>query len=1012
MRTNLKKVFSAVIALALATSLVPASFAAKVELTDIADTATYATAVKTLVALDVINGYGDGTFLPDNLITRAEATKVMVAALNGLEDAEGMKGSTQFTDVTANHEWASGYINAGVQKGYINGMGDNKFAPDANVTYAQMVKMLVSAMNYEDYATWLGGYPNGYLQIARQEGITAGVSANNNDYVTRAQVAQLVYNALNTPIVINGSLQWQNGQLVPSIEKMDGRYNGYGYELYKSILTEYFNAYMVEGVATRGDKGEITFNVQKTKNYDAEISQLKNTSDKLLPTAQTVTEVKIGDVVMDDYYGVYSTAIIAVNDLGEKNLISFVPSGKNKTVAYDVELIDAYDSSNFELDVYLNENANKPTAFDLNTNAAGNALDIDVFVNGFKVTDADDVALTKYVVGGTIASGPDAGTYTKAQVGQIELVDTYPADGDYDVINVVKYTTTNVTSINTKKSTINVVNKNSMGSSIVLDLEADEDIEYKITLNGEAIELAELKKDDVLSVAVKPNGTFSSSKWFDIIVSRDTVSGKAYNVNDTDDEVTLDGEIYTFVDANDFDLDGDGSPATGKEEIMKGREYTFTLDAFGRVYKSKTDATKTLYGIVTYVDDSDPSDNRVRIYTSEGASKTYTEVDATVTAAAKAAAYTSTTLNNLEDRVVKYTLNSKGEIKTLVAVGKILVSNKEYEDGYLGAVEFADVTKIIDATEWYEEIAALRTPDISNLKTATADGFLSKVAYDVYTYDTIDDAAAFVLIKTGVASFNAESKIAVVNGAIYDDEDENGDYIQVIPVVAAEGEEDKLIAHEDCVVTGIDKYDVIVYKTNGAGQISEIKELYNLSAVAKFGKDSATDTTVDSVVEHFLANTAYGTINAGSLSSPWVTDWAPLTTIDEPIQLLFGAVIDVKDSSFSLAYSKSNYTVLGVEPTYGQTANYGESLRIRTNADTKFYSYEVSLNKNKASAMDAGQLISSDYERSTANIDHRGTGAEAYSVIDWSSADNQTNMVFAFAVVVDGVATNVVMITE
>ena len=117
MKTNLKKAISAVCALALASSLAPATFAAKLTLTDVADTASYATAVNTLVALNVINGYEDGTFLPDNEITRAEATKVMVAALNQLDAAEGMKGSTQFTDVEAKHEWATGFINAGVQEG-------------------------------------------------------------------------------------------------------------------------------------------------------------------------------------------------------------------------------------------------------------------------------------------------------------------------------------------------------------------------------------------------------------------------------------------------------------------------------------------------------------------------------------------------------------------------------------------------------------------------------------------------------------------------------------------------------------------------------------------------------------------------------------------------------------------------------------------------------------------------------------------------------------------------------
>ena len=207
MKKNLKKAISAVIALAVSASLVPATFAAKIALTDVADTASYATAVNTLVALDVINGYDDGTFLPDNLITRAEVTKVIVAALNQTAAAEGMTGATEFTDVAADF-WANGFINAGTQIGFINGMGDGTFAPQDNVTYAQVVKMLVSSLGYEDYAQYMGGWPNGYLSIAASEGITKDVKANANDAVTRAQVAQLVFNALNTPIVENTGMEF------------------------------------------------------------------------------------------------------------------------------------------------------------------------------------------------------------------------------------------------------------------------------------------------------------------------------------------------------------------------------------------------------------------------------------------------------------------------------------------------------------------------------------------------------------------------------------------------------------------------------------------------------------------------------------------------------------------------------------------------------------------------------------------------------------------------------------
>ena len=117
MKKNLKKVISAVIALALSVSSVAM---AAPKFTDVADTAANAQAINTLAALGVISGYEDGTFKPDNNITRAEVATMIVAALNRTADAAGAKGTTKFADVnTEAKAWASGFVNIGVAEKYI-----------------------------------------------------------------------------------------------------------------------------------------------------------------------------------------------------------------------------------------------------------------------------------------------------------------------------------------------------------------------------------------------------------------------------------------------------------------------------------------------------------------------------------------------------------------------------------------------------------------------------------------------------------------------------------------------------------------------------------------------------------------------------------------------------------------------------------------------------------------------------------------------------------------------------
>ena len=119
----------------------------------------YAKNVEKMMALGVVEGYPDGSFLPDNKVTRAEFLTMLLRLFN-----INMPASTQsrYTDVPADH-YASGAIEWATASGICSGYGDGLFGPDDNVTYAQAVKMLMSTMGYSFVAEQNGGYPNGYI---------------------------------------------------------------------------------------------------------------------------------------------------------------------------------------------------------------------------------------------------------------------------------------------------------------------------------------------------------------------------------------------------------------------------------------------------------------------------------------------------------------------------------------------------------------------------------------------------------------------------------------------------------------------------------------------------------------------------------------------------------------------------------------------------------------------------------------------------------------------------------
>ncbi len=193
----------------------------------------YPREINVVKSLGIMQGYDDGTFKSNGTLTRAEATAILVRLLN-LED-KAQPGETIFTDVEESH-WASGYINVAVEEEIINGQGDGTFAPEEKVTYHQFVKMLVCALGYEPMAEANGGWAGwGYIFSGAKIGMTKGISATTDEYITRETAARLIFKALTI-------------DLMEELEA-DKQINGKTHKISedKCILTEYLGYQKVEG---------------------------------------------------------------------------------------------------------------------------------------------------------------------------------------------------------------------------------------------------------------------------------------------------------------------------------------------------------------------------------------------------------------------------------------------------------------------------------------------------------------------------------------------------------------------------------------------------------------------------------------------------------------------------------------------------------------------------------------------------------------------------------------------
>ena len=213
-------------------------------------------AIEVITGIGIMEGYSDGTFLPDNNITRAEFAKVIAGIYNyGIQsDVTSDWKNTYFTDIYSGTElipveemekeddgifadvpstfWAYDSIKTVSEMGVMVGDGSGNFGVDDNLTLEQAVKVMVTMLGYRSMSQLRGGYPMGFVSVASELGLTDMVGASVGSYVTRKDIAQIIYNAFDVEVmqsIIEGGDKMQKtieGETF--LLKMFGLYTGKG----------------------------------------------------------------------------------------------------------------------------------------------------------------------------------------------------------------------------------------------------------------------------------------------------------------------------------------------------------------------------------------------------------------------------------------------------------------------------------------------------------------------------------------------------------------------------------------------------------------------------------------------------------------------------------------------------------------------------------------------------------------------------------------------------------------
>lgn len=394
---------------------------------------TYANeAITVLSDLGILNGFEDGTFKPEDTITRAQMAKVICRCL-GYEEVS--LGETVFTDVASEH-WAAGYINIAYGLKIINGNGDGTFSPENSVTYEQALKMIVCALGYEPMAASKGGWYQGYLTVASNLGITNEVNGKVGEAASRSAVACALYNAFDVQLMDQNSYRFDGQEEYTKIND--------------TILSKYLKIKKYEGVVTEvpyskkdTDTSEITLSNAFYEEYEdgslekfevksitADCTNIKNINSYLgKKVTAYIGEDSRNNIVYSIVEEINSNDVftITAKDLIEDNSIGYIyyqteKSNKDQKITIDNKNLIVL--RNFEEDFTKIENTN-----DLISLIKGTKADVNgtvTFISNDNNKKYNVIVITTYDLAPAVIENIDVddGIYSfNCYIGDIEDID-------------------------------------------------------------------------------------------------------------------------------------------------------------------------------------------------------------------------------------------------------------------------------------------------------------------------------------------------------------------------------------------------------------------------------------------------------------------------------------------------------------------------------------------------------------------------------------------------------------
>ena len=264
-----------------------------------------ANSISTVTKANLMKGYSDGTFRPNQPMTREEVASLFN---NITDDGQAAFISSHFKDITSDR-WSALAIESVARKNIISGYGDNTYKPEK---YMSRQEFAVVADNYIHYLGYTTEDPTALDSVAYGDqkfvapwaqdavrelaylGFTnyaPGTLFNPEKYVTRAEAAEIAYRMTQT----EQALAFHNTLFKQQVESKTAtiidKTLGYGND---------FTKFRQDG-ALFWDGGKLHASLTDKKKTDAVAHAISETQDPQLESTLVVSQGKLNQAQLEDY---------------------------------------------------------------------------------------------------------------------------------------------------------------------------------------------------------------------------------------------------------------------------------------------------------------------------------------------------------------------------------------------------------------------------------------------------------------------------------------------------------------------------------------------------------------------------------------------------------------------------------------------------------------------------------------------------------------------------------------